>query len=132
MTPFGPTVYVDQAESSARSSGQAQLKSRKSLHKRLEEGDGQLETSSKCVSPGLYNGADGMRPDHGHGNRTHKTPHSYVRSRSGSVVSSVYGRPAQDDDISSIMIAGAAEIRNAKYETEEQARTYLPLPTSWH
>ena len=40
-------------------------------------------------------------------------------SRSASVVSSIVGR--QDEDISSIMMRGATDLRNAKYEIEEQA-----------
>lgn len=47
--------------------------------------------------------------------------HATGRSRSASVVSSVFGRQAgQDDDISAIMMRGATDIRNAKYEIEEQ------------
>lgn len=45
--------------------------------------------------------------------------HNVPPSRSGSVVSSVCVHPGRDD-ISSIMMAGAAEIRSAKYESEEQ------------
>ena len=39
-------------------------------------------------------------------------------SRSASVVSSIVGR--QDEDISSIMMRGATDLRNAKFEIEEQ------------
>lgn len=63
-----------------------------------------------------------MLEDRSQGALTQDDSHAFPRSRSGSVVSSVYGRPAQDDDISSIMMAGATEIRNAKYESEEQVR----------
>lgn len=41
-------------------------------------------------------------------------------SRSVSVLSSVHAR--QDDDISSLMMRGATDLRNAKYEIEEQVR----------
>ena len=44
-------------------------------------------------------------------------------SRSASVVSSVVGR--QDEDISSIMMRGATDLRNAKFEIEEQVCRHL-------
>ncbi|KAL6309669.1 hypothetical protein BKA93DRAFT_821394 [Sparassis latifolia] len=46
-------------------------------------------------------------------------------SRSASVVSSTLGR--QDEDISSIMMRGATDLRNTKYEVEEQRREILFL-----
>lgn len=46
-------------------------------------------------------------------------------SRSASVVSSVIGR--NDEDISSIMMRGATDLRNAKYEIGEQVGCLLAL-----
>ncbi len=43
-----------------------------------------------------------------------------AHSRSASVLSSVHGRP--EDDISSIMMRGATDLRNAKFEVEELVR----------
>ncbi|OBZ70439.1 hypothetical protein A0H81_09981 [Grifola frondosa] len=43
-----------------------------------------------------------------------------AQSRSASVNSSVYGRP--DEDISSIMMRGATDLRNTMFEVEEQRR----------
>ncbi|KAJ3554635.1 hypothetical protein NM688_g3003 [Phlebia brevispora] len=44
-------------------------------------------------------------------------------SRSASVVSSAFGRPGgPEEDISSIMMRGASDLRNAKFEIEEQRR----------
>ncbi|KAI0677576.1 hypothetical protein C8Q78DRAFT_1003352 [Trametes maxima] len=48
-----------------------------------------------------------------------------IQSRSGSVLSSVIGR--QDDDISSVMMRGATDLRNAKFELEEQRREIATL-----
>lgn len=51
-----------------------------------------------------------------------------VHSRSGSVASSIFGRQlGQDEDISSVMMRGATDLRNAKYEIEEQASTRLGI-----
>lgn len=46
-------------------------------------------------------------------------------SRSASVVSSIIGR--QEEDISSIMMRGATDLRNAKYEIEEQVGCQFAL-----
>ncbi|KAH9951626.1 hypothetical protein B0H21DRAFT_183868 [Amylocystis lapponica] len=46
-------------------------------------------------------------------------------SRSASVVSSAFGR--QDEDISSIMMRGATDLRNTKFEVEEQRREIVFL-----
>lgn len=43
-----------------------------------------------------------------------------AHSRSASVLSPVRGRP--EDDISSIMMRGATDLRNAKFEVEESVR----------
>ncbi|KAI0940017.1 hypothetical protein AcV5_001238 [Taiwanofungus camphoratus] len=43
-----------------------------------------------------------------------------AHSRSASVVSSIFGR--HDEDISSIMMRGATDLRNTKFEVEEQRR----------
>ena len=51
-----------------------------------------------------------------------------VHSRSGSVTSSIFGRQsAQDEDISSIMMRGATDLRNAKFEIEEQVSVQYRL-----
>lgn len=46
--------------------------------------------------------------------------HGISRTRSASVLSSSYGQAAQDEDISSIMMRGATDLRNVKFENEEQ------------
>ncbi|OSD04204.1 hypothetical protein PYCCODRAFT_131638 [Trametes coccinea BRFM310] len=43
-----------------------------------------------------------------------------AQSRSASVMSSAYGR--QEDDLSTIMMRGASDLRNAKFEIEEKRR----------
>ncbi|KAI0650768.1 hypothetical protein C8Q79DRAFT_945109 [Trametes meyenii] len=48
-----------------------------------------------------------------------------MQSRSGSVLSSAIGR--QDDDISSVMMRGATDLRNAKFQLEEQRREIAAL-----
>ena len=55
--------------------------------------------------------------------RDQLAPHAH--SRSASFLSSVPGRP--QDDISSIMMRGATDLRNAKFEVEELVRLYCNI-----
>lgn len=48
--------------------------------------------------------------------------HQQARSRSASVASSVFAHTVQEEDISSIMMRGANDLRNAKHEIEELVR----------
>ena len=50
--------------------------------------------------------------------RLHQDRLSSAHSRSASVVSSLFPRP--DEDISSLMMRGATDLRNVKFEVEEQ------------
>lgn len=69
------------------------------------------------------------RPSEHHPVHRENTQRVKSHSRSASVVSSVFGRQnGQDEDISSIMMRGATDLRNAKYEIEEQVSTQ---PTVW-
>ncbi|KAI0327140.1 hypothetical protein GY45DRAFT_1355911 [Cubamyces sp. BRFM 1775] len=95
----------------------SQIRPRKSLHQRLN-----LSESDSAHMPQPQ-----KKEDNQAGLSAFEVPHlrrpdiaPYVHSRSASVLSSVHGR--QEDDISSIMMRGATDLRNAKFEVEEQRR----------
>ncbi|KAI0347245.1 hypothetical protein BDW22DRAFT_510605 [Trametopsis cervina] len=88
------------------------LKSRKSLHQRLGGGADRAEAKDDTRTTG----ASGRR------RVSHlEDPERIATPRSGSVTSS-YGRAGQDEDISSIMMRGATDLRNVKHENDEQRR----------
>jgi hypothetical protein len=115
-----------------------QLKSRKSLHQRLDGGGGHTDvdaTSERPQVPSPTVGslfADDSRPiniqDDERRHRSHfEYNHAKIPTRSESVASSTYGRVTQDEDISTIMMRGATDIRNAKFENEEQVCDIRPF-----
>ena len=107
----------------------SQIRPRKSLHQRLNlsESDSthtpqpqQKEDNQGSLLPFDASNSSAL----GHPTLAHHLRRPdiapYAHSRSASVLSSVHGR--QEDDISSIMMRGATDLRNAKFEVEEQVK----------
>ncbi|KAI0773452.1 hypothetical protein BC629DRAFT_1528565 [Irpex lacteus] len=113
---FNPFRLTQVEGTRMKAGNNAQLKSRKSLHQRL---DGGVNKKEADVSDHMH---EGRQDDAGRRVSYPVESHGISRTRSASVVSSAYGQAAHDEDISSIMMRGATDLRNVKFENEEQRR----------
>lgn len=141
---IGTHTYMGHLKSSGSPQGKASIKlaSRKSLHQRFDfdattgESTGMRVCflvysvgSSPCVGPSSSERVTGRSHPSGGHSGYHADPTHAARSRSVSVVSSLVERTGhgQEEDISSVMMRGATDLRNAKYEIEELVSLGYPL-----